>query len=134
MHRSGLTVSSFRLLSGHRSRIGEAAAGQWGQRCGNMPFDGRQWCDAPVLWGLFMTLTVHVILAAALQDLANTHRTEGSGIWKRNVIRLYEMDVADEASVETAFEAIAEDFPALDALINSAGVSNKVALVVYDQC
>ena len=72
-----------------------------------------------------MLTVVNVYFAAALQALAAEHTKNGTGIFKRNVIKVYPMDVADEISIDSAFAAIEADFPAIDALINNAGITKR---------
>ncbi|MDE0163049.1 MAG: SDR family NAD(P)-dependent oxidoreductase [Acidimicrobiaceae bacterium] len=71
--------------------------------------------------GIGLAAAAHLVRCGA-QVVIGGRRAEGRAIAEGIGAEFVPMDVADEASVATAFEAVAERFEALDALILNAGI------------
>ena len=71
--------------------------------------------------GIGLAAAAHLVHCGA-QVVIGGRRAEGQAIAEGIGAEFVEMDVADEASVATAFKAVAERFEALDALVLNAGI------------
>ena len=71
--------------------------------------------------GIGLAAAAHLVRCGA-QVLIGGRRAEGLAIAESVGAEFVPMDVADEASVATAFKAVSERFEALDALVLNAGI------------